>query len=528
MPDQESSVSIPTRLACWLLPAALLTPMIFFPLTRDSGIFAYVGGTILDGGLPYRDVFDQKGPGIHYVYALAMAVFGRSDWGVRFFFYLLALGGAQAAASVGRRIAGSAVALPSAICFALAVMEGDKHCPWKTAQAEDVLAVLTLAVVALLSTRDGLRSTGRVFLAGAMLGLSCWFKPTALVPALLIGAAALYRRAREADTSPVAAVFRLSAVATAGFLVPAVAFASYFIYVGIWDDFWSNVVTYNLSGYAGADTGRDLTNAFAFVDVRWRGLLLLAFAGVVIVRTRSATPVVLLWAALVGNWLAVVGQGKYFIYHWTPMIGCVAVLAGCGVSGLYGVLRDRWTNWIAGAIGLAGLVVVPLAAAPADPAYVVREWWLNVARLAAKKTTVDEFRSNVWTGSAKHKVSDEVARYLADHVGDGEFVLIWGHETVVNFESGTRSPTRFAFDAVLSVEGPLRESYRREFLEDLAQRPPAYVVVVTDDLTPFEPKNSDDQLKDFPELEGFIDSNCREEKHIGNFDILSCRSGAGK
>lgn len=47
---------------------------------RDSGIFAYTGKVIREGGLPYRDAWDNKLPGVYYVDALAFVLFGTNRW----------------------------------------------------------------------------------------------------------------------------------------------------------------------------------------------------------------------------------------------------------------------------------------------------------------------------------------------------------------------------------------------------------------------------------------------------------------
>ena len=57
----------------WLLFAALCLvrlPAVVQPLGPDQGIYAYVGQTIIEGGLPYRDAWDQKPPGLHAFYAV--------------------------------------------------------------------------------------------------------------------------------------------------------------------------------------------------------------------------------------------------------------------------------------------------------------------------------------------------------------------------------------------------------------------------------------------------------------------------
>src|SRR5215471_5789680 len=52
----------------------LRLPSLVQPMGPDQGLYAYVGERILHGELAYRDAWDQKPPGIHYVYAALRAV----------------------------------------------------------------------------------------------------------------------------------------------------------------------------------------------------------------------------------------------------------------------------------------------------------------------------------------------------------------------------------------------------------------------------------------------------------------------
>ena len=60
-----------TRLLLALVGALLLVrlPSLVQPMGPDQGLYAYVGERIRHGELAYRDAWDQKPPGIHYVYA---------------------------------------------------------------------------------------------------------------------------------------------------------------------------------------------------------------------------------------------------------------------------------------------------------------------------------------------------------------------------------------------------------------------------------------------------------------------------
>src|SRR6185369_17929219 len=50
--------------------------------SRDYGIFVYIGEQITHGKLPYRDVWDNKPPGIFYLNAVALWIGRGSKWGV--------------------------------------------------------------------------------------------------------------------------------------------------------------------------------------------------------------------------------------------------------------------------------------------------------------------------------------------------------------------------------------------------------------------------------------------------------------
>src|SRR6187399_2457518 len=50
--------------------------------TRDYGIFVYIGEQITHGKLPYRDMWDNKPPGIFYLNAVALWIGRGSRWGI--------------------------------------------------------------------------------------------------------------------------------------------------------------------------------------------------------------------------------------------------------------------------------------------------------------------------------------------------------------------------------------------------------------------------------------------------------------
>jgi hypothetical protein len=61
----------------------LAAESLLWPLAPDQGIYAWISDVIRDGGLPYADAWDIKGPSTFYTVALAQLVLGRHPWSIR-------------------------------------------------------------------------------------------------------------------------------------------------------------------------------------------------------------------------------------------------------------------------------------------------------------------------------------------------------------------------------------------------------------------------------------------------------------
>src|SRR6476661_5066212 len=97
------------RLLLALVGALLLVrlPSLVQPMGPDQGLYAYVGDRILAHELAYRDAWDQKPPGIHYVYA-GLRWISRSDVAVAAADLIAAAGVAALVWFIGSRLQGAA------------------------------------------------------------------------------------------------------------------------------------------------------------------------------------------------------------------------------------------------------------------------------------------------------------------------------------------------------------------------------------------------------------------------------------
>ena len=69
-----------------LLGLAILSQLrktpIFVRIGKDGGLFAYFGARILQGDIPYVDIWDHKPPIVFYLNALVEALFKPVPWAV--------------------------------------------------------------------------------------------------------------------------------------------------------------------------------------------------------------------------------------------------------------------------------------------------------------------------------------------------------------------------------------------------------------------------------------------------------------
>src|SRR5688500_13380497 len=65
----------------WLAPplaALVLSPTLLYPFARDQAALPYIGTIHANGGMPYRDAWDLKPPGIYLAYAALWRLSGEA------------------------------------------------------------------------------------------------------------------------------------------------------------------------------------------------------------------------------------------------------------------------------------------------------------------------------------------------------------------------------------------------------------------------------------------------------------------
>jgi hypothetical protein len=515
--------AVVAALALYVVAVAVGT--LWWPLGRDQGIFAWTGDVILRGGVPYVDAWDVKGVAAHYTFALVQGLFGRTLWGIRSFDLILLFVSAFALMRLLRRYCDPFSAVAGAAFFALLHMQNGF---WATSQPDGWAKMLIVCAMSLVWTLDP-PSTRRLWLAGALIGLAALYKvlfvlflvPLALP--LVWPSAATEGSGSRRRTDPLLPLF----VSCGGVIVVSLGWLQL---TGALEDFWQIQFEFNRSVHAQtfrrslAGTGKRFLDWYRWIF--WTlPFVLIGLLTLWREHRRIAWALVLQCAVSV---LFVVIQNKFYSYHWHPLQLSVVIWLAFGFSGLLGFVRGLkgrlGATWVE--VVRVGLLVTILALAWFEgPPLNVTGWSAHVTGTLSMDEYYRPFKS-YYNQSFRFRSNLSAVEHIAAHSTPDESVLVWGFEPMINYLSGRRSPTRFGYNyPVIASRGtPFEESYRSQFMHELAEDPPRYVVVAVGDQNSLMPRSSRDELLAFEPLSRLLRTRYELERTIRGFELWRRRA----
>ena len=339
---------------------AFRLPALVRPPGGDQHLYAYTAGRVLHGDVPYRDAWDQKPPGIFLVYAAAW-VFWPDDHVIAWLDLAATIAAALLLRRLGREMFGGRSGDAAAAAYLLLADPGIQKLGgmYLRAQCETFIALaVTAAMVLAWQTA---RRPAAWLLCGALLAATFWLKYNAIVFALPVAIAVLWRdRLRESNSGPATRSSTpgvdLAWIVT-GAIGTSLLVLGYFAVHGALTDLWIATITYNIQ-YSAQTYGSSvspLTYLFTMPIARARvdGLWFLGLLGTLallwIRRANRAAIVTLAWVAAAIISIVVNGARElpqYFLQA-TPAL---ALAAGAGLASAWEERRR------------APIVAIPVAA----------------------------------------------------------------------------------------------------------------------------------------------------------------------
>ncbi|MBZ5669914.1 MAG: glycosyltransferase family 39 protein [Acidobacteriia bacterium] len=583
----DESVPQLQRSRTWFLAGLVVVflralPNLRYPLGRDQATYCVIGQGLLHGQLLYRDLWDNKPPGIFYVYALIVKIFGPVMWcvGVVDILWLLVI--SCCIFYFARRYLGTPAAT-LAIVFNAA-----RHCRQgyiHAAQPETFLMLCVFAAWFLLCGSDpspalvprapspqgrglelktrrmpalslgervasvasqvrGFFSRGqgwtlrviRYFAAGLLLGAAFWLKYNAIAffPFVVL---LPFLDFRELDRGsghvrleiPWRDWFVRALIVGAGFLLAVVGVLAYFWVSGAWPAM--KEVQFEVLPRYGAKVFH-----WSFYFVLWAlwqtqnhmGIwnevmpaLTLLFAW----KRRElglVAPVLLLAFA---GYVSVVMQGRFHPYYFETCFpffamfwGYVSVKTYEGFKYLQRVFAQR--GWTL-ARAMLWLVLAGLAFSllPEESVRVVQQYEF----LADWWRDPELSYKTYWWELPLEKLGEQlrVIDYLKKNSDPRDEVYVWGTAPLINFRTQRRNPSRFVSNlALISTWAP--ERWHQELVRILEAKRPRYIVVARHDSVPtltFTRMDSEEYLQVYPALADLLKRQYQLDVNYWDFEI---------
>jgi hypothetical protein len=510
----------------------------------DEGVTAAIAEVIADGGVPYRDVVDHRGPATYYVYAAWFRLVGGNGLekmqSLQVALGILVAGLAIGVYFLGEKLGGRRIGALAVFWFVVITSNG-----WpgdlRAFHTEWVLAFGSLVGVLLLWRALPTRNLWLLFCSGVFFGFAFTAKQPAVMDMLAAGcliafdilvpngnSSGNYVRARWAT------LIKCTVVTAAGFLLVPLILAVYLYSQGAWTDFLIWFWRYNTEFYMPMVSGADrlqsiltpwsshmvLDNPLNFIPLglgMLLGLALLASrrSGIVPLLASLEWPARIrlfagLWLLL--GWVAANLSGRDFGHYLIQMFVPLALISGITINSLLGLFahwyagyrKSTGREYFVGPLNV-GLIVMAAAVVLAVNPFMKRpvEGWPQLAYLDLPET-----------------MPMDLANLLNEKTEPGDRIWVWGWLSSIYVLAERQSASRFVYCSFLSglvpwvnveEDPPLTTEYPGAWdmwEEDMKAHPPVYIVDMAVGDSHFWYRY---RIEHYPRLKKFIADNYTEE-----------------
>jgi hypothetical protein len=498
-----------------LVALAVLAPIapLYQPVpARDQGVYLYVGQQILEGKIPYRDVWDHKGPLVYYIDALGLWATG-SAWGVWLLEIIFLFFAALASFLALQIIFDPSIAFASTILWMVSLPQVLDH--GNTVEEYSLLFQFA-AIYFFLRSEKNTKGYWNEIMIGVMAALAFCLRPNNIGVHAAIGLV-LMVGVVFSPKERIRSLRRGIAAAAAGAVILSVV-ALYFAVHKSLGDLFDAMFIFNYY-YSKLETVSWL--AFPKGFNRLTFLAPLGMAGFVGLLShlygywkQKADAIKIRFALFT---LAVVPiqiylsllSGRRYLHYYIAWLPFLALLTGFLISWIQQLAEKYFPDLnrknILNVL-IAGVMVVAFGLKPVMDRMPTLMDLVNAIGTAHSLPEPDP-------ASVEQGVC---ADYILTHTSPGDTVLIWGNASAYNFLTERQAPSRFVYTYAFGVPYYVSQEMADGLIKDIAEKKPLIIDATAKDKT-IAGINSD-AWKDIPitqDVIRFIEENYAHVDTVG-------------
>jgi hypothetical protein len=220
-------------------------------------------------------------------------------------------------------------------------------------------------------------------------------------------------------------------------------------------------------------------------------------------------------------------QGKFYIYHFVPLLPPISIGASIALCTLFEPQAARASRIVILIVTVSSIVFSVRYANPRYSKYCLdvygASWKALFARLENKP--LDDYYMNVRFTSDDFSFPADVvvANYLSEKTKRNERIFIWGMEPIIYWLAERKNVTPFVHNSAFRSPWTFRH-YAPRFSEELFRAAPRYVVIVKNDPLPWMLGTGEDSWSvfiNYPELNSWLQQHYVPETIIEDFIIYA-------
>ena len=430
----------------------------------DSGVFIYVGEQILDGKIPYLDVWDHKGPLLYYINAFGILLGFHSLYGLWVIQFLFISLSALISLHLLKLSFGRIPAIAGTFFWLLNI-----HILFEGGNLTENYALLFqfLAILCfyLSEKRNSLKY---IFLVGIFVGLCVALKPNILGIAI---AAILFMVLKGISIKDYYYSLKSTVLLIIGAILPLSAFFIYLMANGAAYDFIDQYIYYNLIYTSTPIYSKLRSIYFTFYQINGITLVIGAWILTLIItishyNTKSMQnfikkyPLMLFSGILFPvDLILTSGGGRNFAHYYMTLLPVMSILFAILIWYIFKHFKSEckiklMNSHLNGAKLLLIVILLPMV----FHSFMVTSYFL-----------VNNIHSQ---DHDKH----EIVAYIKENSIISDTVLFWGAETSLNVVSNRNAPTRYVYQYPLFTHGYAKQSMVNEFLREIKTTPPKFII----------------------------------------------------
>jgi dolichyl-phosphate-mannose-protein mannosyltransferase len=436
------------------------------PLERDEGEYAYMGQLLLQGSLPYTEAYSMKFPGIHFVYALILGIFGQTHTAIHSALLITNLATGFLLFLLGRRLFDAPVGIIAGSCFLVLTLSPSVKGFW--ANTEHFLLLPALGGLLLLRIALEEENKIQLFASGFLLGCALLIKQHGIF-FFLFGCVVLgWVYFNKPTTRWTKLLIALGLFVTGG-LTPFIVTVLIYFSTGNFEAFWFWTFEYAFE-YASMLSLNQGMAAFKYVFLKIFQphflIFLFSLLGVASIVWNKEIRSQWFFACgfLLFSFFAIT-PGFYFRSHYFILLmPALALFAGMGV-------RAVWSRHSSGKAALSlGIAIIALG----HPFFIQQEVFFKLSAIEASRA--------IYNGNPFPE-SIEVAKFINKKAGPNDEIAILGSEPQIYFYARRRSATGYLYMYPLMEKHGQAHRMQGKMIREIENSQPKFIVIVNASLS---------------------------------------------